>query len=37
MADIPLHTRSCKGSRVQMFDRDPAVAVVFVPPELGRG
>jgi DNA gyrase/topoisomerase IV subunit A len=33
MADIPLHTRSRKGSRVRTFDRDPAVAVTFIPPE----
>jgi len=25
------------GQRVHMFDRDLAVAVAFVPPELGRG
>ena len=30
VADIPLHTRSRKGSRVRVFDRDPAVAVVIV-------
>lgn len=36
VADIPLHTRSRKGSRVRTFDRDPAVAVTFVPPEPGR-
>jgi DNA gyrase/topoisomerase IV subunit A len=31
MADIPLYTRSRKGSRVRTFDRDPAVAVAFIP------
>jgi hypothetical protein len=29
--EIPLHTRSGKGSRVRVFDRDPAVAVVLTP------
>jgi len=28
--DIPLHQRSNKGTRVRVFDRDPAVAVTFV-------
>jgi DNA gyrase/topoisomerase IV subunit A len=37
VADIPLYTQSRKGSRVRTFDRDPAVAVTLVPPELGRG
>ena len=36
MAEIPLHTRSRKGSRVRMFDRDPAVSVAFIPPQPGR-
>ncbi|MBE9508090.1 MAG: hypothetical protein IMY86_08555 [Chloroflexi bacterium] len=31
-ADIPLHQRSSKGTRVRVFGRDPAVAVAFVPP-----
>ena len=30
-ADIPLHQRSSKGTRVRDFGRDPAVAVAFVP------
>ncbi len=30
VTDIPLHTRSRKGSRVRIFDRDPALAVVPV-------
>ncbi|MCP4540309.1 MAG: hypothetical protein GY832_24480, partial [Chloroflexi bacterium] len=30
ITDIPLHTRSRKGSRVRIFDRDPALAVVPV-------
>lgn len=29
-ADVPLHQRSNKGTRVRVFDRDPAVAVTFV-------
>jgi DNA gyrase/topoisomerase IV subunit A len=36
MADIPLHTRSRKGERVRMFDRDPAVAVAFIPDQMRR-
>jgi len=31
LAEIPLHQRSDKGTRVRVFDRDPAVAVVLVP------
>jgi len=31
LASIPLHQRSGKGSRVRVFDRDPAVAVTLVP------
>ena len=30
-ADVPLHQRSGKGTRVRTFDRDPAVAVTLVP------
>jgi DNA gyrase/topoisomerase IV subunit A len=30
-ADVPLHQRSGKGTRVRTFDRDPAVAVALVP------
>ncbi|MDY6875595.1 MAG: DNA gyrase C-terminal beta-propeller domain-containing protein [Chloroflexota bacterium] len=30
-ADIPLHQRSSKGTRVRDFGRDPAVAVALVP------
>ena len=30
-ADVPLHQRSGKGTRVRVFDRDPAVAVALVP------
>jgi DNA gyrase subunit A len=30
-ADVPLHHRSSKGSRVHVFDRDPAVAVILIP------
>jgi len=30
VSDIPLYTRSSKGARVVVFDRDPAVAVVLV-------
>ncbi|MCP4535706.1 MAG: hypothetical protein GY832_01000 [Chloroflexi bacterium] len=37
VADIPLYTKSRKGSRVRTFDRDPAVAVTIVPSEPGRG
>jgi len=33
-ADIPLHERSSKGTRVHDFSRDPAVAVAFVPGAL---
>jgi len=29
--DVPLHQRSGKGSRLRLFDRDPAVAVTLVP------
>ena len=29
-ADIPLYQRSSRGTRVRVFDRDPAVAVVYV-------
>ena len=31
VADIPLHERSSKGTRMHIFDRDPAVAVALVP------
>jgi len=31
VADIPVHQRSRKGTRVHVFDRDPAVAVALVP------
>jgi len=31
VADIPLHERSSKGTRIHIFDRDPAVAVALVP------
>jgi hypothetical protein len=34
MEDVPLHQRSGKGSRVHVFDRDPAVAVACVPGAL---
>jgi DNA gyrase/topoisomerase IV subunit A len=30
-ADIPLHQRSSRGTRVRDFGRDPAVAVAFIP------
>lgn len=30
VADVPLHQRSRKGSRVRVFDRDPAVAVMAI-------
>jgi len=33
-ADIPLHQRSDKGTRVRVFDRDPAVAVTLVVPDV---
>ena len=33
-ADIPLHQRSGKGTRVRDFGRDPAVAVTFIPGPL---
>ena len=31
LTDVPLHQRSSKGSRVRVFDRDPAVAVTLIP------
>ena len=31
MADVPLHQRSSKGTRVRTFDGDPAVAVALAP------
>jgi DNA gyrase/topoisomerase IV subunit A len=33
-ADVPLHQRSGKGTRVRTFDRDPAVAVTLIGGEL---
>ena len=33
-ADIPLYQRSDKGTRVRIFDRDPAVAVTLVVPDV---
>jgi DNA gyrase/topoisomerase IV subunit A len=34
IADVPLHERSRKGSRLQDLGRDPAVAVALIPSEL---
>jgi DNA gyrase/topoisomerase IV subunit A len=34
IAEVPLHERSRKGSRLRDFGRDPAVAVAFIPGEL---